>query len=71
MTALTKSGYLLSEEEPADAAKAILSSLEYLAREAQAASLPTLSRALISVILTSENWVEAETSAKCRQPAQN
>lgn len=65
MMTLTKSGYLLTEEKPVDAAKAILSSLEYLAREAQAAGLPTLSRALISVILTSENWTDVENHAAC------
>lgn len=71
MTVLTKSGYLLSEEDSVEAAKAILSSLEYLVREAQAASLPTLSHALTSVILTSENWVEAEGRAVCGQTQKN
>jgi hypothetical protein len=59
MNTLTQSGYSLAEETPAEASGAILSGLEYLAREALAAGLPSLSDALVGIIMDPTAWKDA------------
>lgn len=51
---------LLADESPEEAADAILSGLEYLAREAQAAGLQDLARALVGVISSPGHWPRHE-----------
>jgi hypothetical protein len=48
--------YLLAHETAEEAADAILGSLEYLVREAHAAGLRDLARALTGVMLSPSHW---------------
>ncbi len=48
--------YVLAQETPEEAADAILGGLEYLVREAHAAGLGDLARALTGVILSPTHW---------------
>lgn len=47
---------ILAHETPEEAADAILGGLEYLVREAHAAGLKDLARALTGVILSPNHW---------------
>jgi hypothetical protein len=51
-------GRFLARETPEEAADAILGGLEYLVREAHAAGLDDLARALTGVILSPGHWPE-------------
>jgi hypothetical protein len=48
--------YVTARETPEEAADAILGGLEYLVREAHAAGLGDLARALTGVILSPTHW---------------